>query len=91
MKTLTPIQLEQANLLMQYFIHFEHWPQSLPDMLEKWTIGFDRKTRKKDLVACLNYLAESGKIVFETHQEPYKFKEIAFRLNEKIAQSKTAL
>ena len=81
MKKLTQIQLAQASLLMGYLRNFQNWPQSLPAMLSDWEVGFyDRKSRKRDLTAILNHLAEIGKIQFETVEKPNGSKEIGFRI-----------
>jgi len=81
MKKLTKIQMAQASLLWGYLSKFKNWPQSLPDMVEQWEIGFfNRKSRKRDLVLVLNHLAETGKIQFETIQKINGNNEIGFRL-----------
>ena len=80
MKKLSPIQVAQAELLMGYFREFKIWPQSLPEMLEHWNIGFDRKSRKRDMTAVLNHLADIGKIRFETIVKPSGCNEIGFRI-----------
>ena len=81
MKKLSPIQEAQASLLWGYLSKFRAWPQSLPDMLDQWEVGFfNRKSRKKDLLLVLNYLAETGKIKFETIEKLNGMNEIGFRL-----------
>lgn len=80
MKKLTAIQAAQAVLLLGYLRTFQTWPQSLPEMINQWEIGFDRKNRKRELTAVLNFLAESGKISFEIVEKPDRSSEIAFRL-----------
>lgn len=73
--------MAQASLLWGYLSKFKKWPQSLPDMVEQWEIGFfNRKSRKRDLVLVLNHLAETGKIQFETIQKINGNNEIGFRL-----------
>jgi hypothetical protein len=80
MKKLSQIQMAQATLLMGYFREFKPWPQSLSEMLNQWDIGFDRKSRKRDMTAILNYLADIGKIKFETIVKPNGCNEIGFRI-----------
>ncbi len=81
MKKLSKIQQAQAALLWGYLLDFKQWPQSLPDMIANWEIGFfDRKSRKRDLTAVLNHLAETGKIQFETIQKLNGMNEIGFRI-----------
>ena len=81
MKKLTAIQQAQANLVLGYLLDFKRWPASLPDMIANWETGFfDRKSRKRDLTAVMNFLAEIGKIKFETVEKPNGSKEIGFRI-----------
>lgn len=55
---------------MRYFQNFKIWPQSLQEMLDHWSNGFDPKTRVRDLKIVLNYLSEIGKIRFEVELLP---------------------
>lgn len=82
MKKLSKIQLAQVDIFWGYLKDFEHWPKSLDDTLAQWEIGFtfNRKSRKKDLLVVLNYLAEVGRISFETIEKPNGLSEIGFRI-----------
>ena len=82
MKKLTPIQLAQSILLLGYLRNFQNWPQSLPEMIANWEVGFfNRKSRKRDLTAVLNYLAETKKITLEIIEKSDRSKEVAFRVS----------
>lgn len=80
---LTAIQKAQAELLWGYIQGFQYLPQSLPEMLRDWSVGFPGRDRKKDLEKCLNYLAECGRIRFVTiDRGSGRGREIGFTLAE---------
>jgi hypothetical protein len=81
---LSPIQQTQSELLWSYIREFHHWPQSLPEMLQTWTFGFQPgKRRSRDVARCLNHLAEIGRIRFEVMDKgPNRSREIGFVLAE---------